>query len=672
MGCGGSTAAKGAATETERKYVTDDGEGGPPPVTSDSESESLSAGQQTPRSCGRRTSASPVPKLGKHERIDVYRKEVLARPRLQEEGSPTHTALKDDVFLVATLAIESSPCPAMVLSESGLVVALNHKMCEAFDVVEDRFPPDANFTTLLRLPVVPFGDPPQLTPLADAPSGLVATGLSPSGQEFPIMLRGVELPFGDGGGWVVHVELTGGEFPSQRQRRHSETSPAPASPRDSTTRLSPRQLGVKRGGAPRRRLQNSASLDSIDMPILTTPRKRRASQVSGCSSDRSTDPDSQVGAQYRIKNWGHGDVLLTVDPTGAILGSSPGARRLFSRSEEQLMGADVDVLISTLDDDRSLRSLILDGEANLVRGEEDRVFSLWRASEGVEQVWVNTIGEMVWNAEAQMPTVWYTVRFLPLENAKEGLARGLLQALRKSTLSEEITAVFEGMARPSLITTDEGIIIYINEAALRLTGYRNVELQDENVGLLVPHPWKSSHSEKIRLTYLSGSVGVLRGARGLPMIKKSGRIISVKVEISQLATPKGQYVFVCHFREIMDLAAAAVVNSRLNRVMAMMTAAKADTRNNAVEGELTSPMGSVGSLRKGGSIRSLRSLRRNDLIRNSAASLGSLRSNRSFRSPSRRPEKPIKSPRSETTSGGSSASSGSGLQPRQGSAAGSA
>eukprot|EP00756_Hemistasia_phaeocysticola_P000165 Hpha_TRINITY_DN10114_c0_g1::TRINITY_DN10114_c0_g1_i1::g.131538::m.131538 len=634
MGCGGSAAKR----QRPDPIVTYEEGSGP---WSDSEDS-----MDGDHSFSAHSRSATGPQLDRQQRIELYRNAMLTSPRVKDPSSPSHVALKDDVFLVAALAIEGSPCPGVVLTESGLVVALNKRACEVFEIAEDSFPATATFADLLRIPPTLFGDQPQLAALAGAAGGVAATGVTfGTGQEFPVLVHGVELPFGEGGGWTLHIEASAevaavAALASSQNGISPIPSPAPSPRVESTRRQSNTSVPrVNRG----RQLSRQRRVMSQTTPPMDNiiPGARRASPLafSAGREDGSVASASTAGShneRHRIvKGWAFGDVCLVVDSSGIIIGSTPGARRLFAREEDKMKGADVDALINTLDDDRSLRNLILDGEASLYRGEEDRVFTLWKPCVDcarVEQVWVSSIVEGVWDAEEDTSTVWYTVRLLPLEttNSKEQHAKGLLQSLRGGVLSEEVTCVFEATSHPTLVCSETGDIMYANDAAVRVVGYSRDDLQHESVTILVPYPWKKWHTERIRILTIAGTYTSLRGTRGLPLATKSGRIVPAGIEIRQMEMPKGPRMWVCRINEITgDVAALSTSNNiKMRKLPEMMETAKADARNKIADDLHSAHSGSFGRSRRreSGGARSLRSLHRLDLIRNSAASLGSKRS----------------------------------------------
>eukprot|EP01065_Artemidia_motanka_P044123 TRINITY_DN6231_c2_g1_i1.p1 TRINITY_DN6231_c2_g1~~TRINITY_DN6231_c2_g1_i1.p1 ORF type:complete len:660 (+),score=117.25 TRINITY_DN6231_c2_g1_i1:90-2069(+) len=648
MGCGASNGDSSKDREASKTLSPD------PKDDSDDDDDSFIAMSPKPRR-----------KLDKMEKLDIYREGVRRTNDPRSPHSPGGKQIDDDVFLLATLAIDNSPCAALVASEEGCVVSINASLLDLLGLTMRELADETLVTTLFRLPAATFGDPPTLRPVSQSAGALSATATPPERPEFPVLLRGVELPFGDGGGYVCFVDKPQQLSPTPSRRQSladSAVGRVQRAQRPSQTSR-PRQ-SIKNGNSPIWSPIGDSLPDMAGVRQFASPTNRRASELSAPSSLASSNTNAS-GAQLRpARLWPHGDVSFTIDPNGVIQAASHGALRLLHLLPADAKGKDLDTILAPSEDGRSLKALVLDGEAALLRGEEDRLFVVKTAKDTTEQVLVSSICEAVAADAAQQgdeyDTVqWYCVRVLVLESAKAHQKRGLLQALQKCAVTDEITAVYDGYASAVVITSDNGEVLHCNEPATKLFEFDLDALRGENVSVLVPYPWRVSHAERVRLAFLAGSSGVLRGARAVPMITRTGRIVPVKIEISQLATPRGQYLFVACLQHVPDVAALASTGGKFAKLPNLMESCAADPRNEEA-GTLSrnSSAARRGDPKRYSSLRSLRSLRRLELVKNSAASLGS---KRSLRSPKRMDTSPRDSKESRSSGGsGPGSPSGSG------------
>eukprot|EP01065_Artemidia_motanka_P025334 TRINITY_DN30339_c0_g1_i1.p1 TRINITY_DN30339_c0_g1~~TRINITY_DN30339_c0_g1_i1.p1 ORF type:complete len:669 (+),score=238.43 TRINITY_DN30339_c0_g1_i1:92-2098(+) len=540
-------------------------------------------------------------KRERRHRIKAYRRKVLEQANAQRES--LNTLLRDEVVTIVSHVLEAAPVAAVLISSEGAVLNLNAKALELFEHNTATFKAGNHFSKLLKMPASGVNDSAEQGELRNSAEEVAvmagqapveAVGVDVDGTAFRILVRGSEAPMGEHGGFLVFVEQIPSS-PTLRAVMSPDSQPLPrrpspilASPMGDGHISSPNKRRVPgRRSVPHRRLVSSPSRESVDAPSSPSEttgkrrpseaRQRRLSVDSASEGGSATSIHSSVVKTRDKRLWLHGDVQLTVNQDGKVLGLTHGAVKLLGVSPEEARGRCIDTFIASVQEmeGRSLKEFVQQGEAAMLRAEEDRRFLIRSAGEAVELVSVGGICEVVpGEGEESKPAV-STVRLQMVEQHR-AKKRGLVFSL-KGTLSEDMAAVFEHTPGASVVTAQSGDIVYLNELALQLLEYDMDELHNEDVSVIVPHPWKDAHPRGVAQLYLDSSKSFFHKPRGVCMITKRPRIIPVRLELSELVTPQGKVLYVCNFRILADrnLEDFPGLSERL-------AAARADDRNSAL------------------------------------------------------------------------------------------
>ena len=353
---------------------------------------------------------------------------------------------------------------------------------------------------------------------------------------------------------------------------------------------SPINLGIIRNGS-----GNSVNSDNVkgrrrDMngsykAGAASPKARAKHRMSihdddsgGSSDDVISRASSTSSIQSILKKpekraWAHGDITFTVDNAGLILGASHGAQKLLSISFADLKGTDIDLYLSD-DCERSLKGLILSGELLLSQMNEEEKKIAFRVEETPNDIELCSIVGVT-NVSTATDEVNYVARLIVYDNANAKRKKLLFSF--KGGISEEIAAVYEQSTSAIIVTNLSGECIYCNELCTSLIKYHPDELLGEDVSVVVPYPYRTVHGDNIKHLYCKVLPSFFSTPRATVMVSKSGKIIPIKLEITELVTPQNKALYVASFKAL-DSRNLADIHAMLPNLVARC---EADDRNGA-------------------------------------------------------------------------------------------
>ncbi|KAJ9473678.1 hypothetical protein DIPPA_17060, partial [Diplonema papillatum] len=485
-------------------------------------------------------------------KLNAYRRDVILRKR--EEVSPD-SAMRHIEALVGILTMHPLPC--VVYQPDGSVLHLNAKAQTILNHDASNFQVGNLVSKFIKFPEEKVGNPPDYdTLVAVAPSAK----LSP--RTAPAVASNIEKELDE----VAAV---------------ATTYLGIAIPVATTTYLVPLETfdvfitAIRMGTAAPGSLGSSGSMDSslvgaaLDKRLKTppmTPHERSsplehgAERVSfrgklpmpdGDSSDTGSESaNSSISSFHssllrkpdRLRTWAHGDITITINRSGLIRGLSHGAQKLTGLQVDDVVDTPVDTLLE--DTERSLSDVVTAGEVRLFKGEEDeKRFSIRCQPEGNIEVIV-IVGVTEVPVEQGM---LYVARF---SLSSETQKKKKLAFAFKGGISEEMGAVFEHGHSLVVVSTLAGEIVYANDALLTLLRYREDEVLHEDVAIFVPFPYRVSHPESVRDVYSRISSSFFQATRDTVVISRIGKVLPVKMEVTELQTPQSKTLYVASFRII--------------------------------------------------------------------------------------------------------------------------
>ncbi|KAJ9453603.1 hypothetical protein DIPPA_28744 [Diplonema papillatum] len=422
----------------------------------------------------------------RRKKINEHRSSVLAR-------LAATLGHGDEAGLVAVVdAMEQYPDPAVLFRSEGTVAHLNKAALDALRLDPGSFRPGAPVGRYLRFPSRVVGSPPSYAALA-RDEFVNAKGKIAHRPDADMLTRTLSIAL----------------------------KPAPLLLTIFFPAASARQTVLRR---PR------------DMPDLAF-------------SDSDADsPNSSPRSPTVESRWPHGDLTITIRSEGAIVGASHGFQKLISYSDEELRDVQLDTLLdesSSASSPPSLSAVIADRNAPLhIKEKMPQRFTL-RTKPGasaVPRVSVSVAGV------TRVPSTDFVVARLRLyESAATRDAKKLAFSF-EGGLSEDITAVFDQSKSCVVVTTLTGSILYCNDPCLELLDYSAHQVAHKDISLLVPAPFKESHPAALKNIFYSVDFSFFGAPRATVTITRTGRIVPIKLEVTELKTPQSRFLYVASFR----------------------------------------------------------------------------------------------------------------------------
>lgn len=128
-----------------------------------------------------------------------------------------------------------------------------------------------------------------------------------------------------------------------------------------------------------------------------------------------------------------------------------------------------------------------------------------------------------------------------------------LQAERQLQYSEAMLHAVVNTAVDGIITIRaDGSIESLNSSALNIFGYEEDELLGKNVSILMPEPYRSTHSDSIRSYLNTGKAKVIgMGGREVPGLRKDGSTVPLELAVSEMRLGEIR-MFAAILRDITD------------------------------------------------------------------------------------------------------------------------
>lgn len=232
------------------------------------------------------------------------------------------------------------------------------------------------------------------------------------------------------------------------------------------------------------------------------------------------------------------DGIITVDAHGSILSFNHAAAQIFACDAAEMIGESIDKLLA---DDEAMRQVVHDAisepASHKVLGTNREIVG--RRSSG--QFFSMELGLNNIESKGQSITV-ISVRDVTWRTMSEDRLRD--EATRLNAIMNTVL--------DALITIDKtGIIQGYNPAAARLFGYTAEEAIGQNVSMLMPEPYRSSHDQYLHNYLTTGVRKIIGIGREAMAQRKDGSTFPIEIGINEMNV-NGQRMFVGTVRNITE------------------------------------------------------------------------------------------------------------------------
>lgn len=129
---------------------------------------------------------------------------------------------------------------------------------------------------------------------------------------------------------------------------------------------------------------------------------------------------------------------------------------------------------------------------------------------------------------------------------------------------DRLDAIIETAVDGIIIINDKGIIIRMNQASLMLFGYKEYELIEKNVKMLMPDPHHSNHDNYINNYLNTGKKKIIGIGREVLGLRKDGSTFPFKLSISEVRMNQKK-IFTGIIHDLTDKALAKEIQGALTK-----------------------------------------------------------------------------------------------------------
>lgn len=255
------------------------------------------------------------------------------------------------------------------------------------------------------------------------------------------------------------------------------------------------------------------------------------------------------------------DGIIIIDERGIIESFNASAERLFGWSSEELIGNNISLLVSSLDDERHdgyIQRYLETGEPRIIgigryviaRRRDGTTFpmhlSVSEVLLGDQRLFTGIVRDMTEIKRAEetirrhneILEATVTARTAELTQINARLREEIVErerAVETQRESEARTRIILETAADGIITIDErGGVESFNAAAERIFGWDAKEIIGKNVSLLMPSPYSSEHNSYIARYLETGERNVIGTGRELIGLRKDGAPFPIYLAVSEV------------------------------------------------------------------------------------------------------------------------------------------
>lgn len=196
--------------------------------------------------------------------------------------------------------------------------------------------------------------------------------------------------------------------------------------------------------------------------------------------------------RYRLLVELSNDVIILVSPQASIVYVTPSIERMFEYKPEKVVGTNVFDYVHIAERQRTEQSF-----ARVMAGEVARERFRFRKSDGA-YVWVEAVGQLQYDDDGKVVGAFANIRDINEEYK-------LMEELQRTMMKFKMFHLAAQDSYNHIVITDpDGKIVFVNEAAERMTGYSQQEMLGKTPALWgkqMPHSfykamWKTMKVDK--------------------------------------------------------------------------------------------------------------------------------------------------------------------------------
>lgn len=125
--------------------------------------------------------------------------------------------------------------------------------------------------------------------------------------------------------------------------------------------------------------------------------------------------------------------------------------------------------------------------------------------------------------------------------------------LRELRIAEASWKAVLNAALDAIVSIDvDGRITLFNHAAEEMFGYSAAEMLGENIGVLMPSPYREQHTSYLRRYYETGEARAIGRIREVHARRKNGEVFPIELSISEARSGDDGLLFVAIIRDVTD------------------------------------------------------------------------------------------------------------------------
>jgi PAS domain S-box-containing protein len=251
------------------------------------------------------------------------------------------------------------------------------------------------------------------------------------------------------------------------------------------------------------------------------------------NSGQANAARQHIENRYRAVIESSDDAIIGKDLNGRVASWNPAAERMFSYTEQEILGQPITKLIPK--QRLSEEKVIL---ARILQGDQIQHYETTRLRKNADEFPASISISPIRCPQGNIIGAAKIIRDISERKAADLLSK-----------DNRFRALFETIVDGVVLINAKGLIQAFNPAAVKLFGYMPIEVLGKNIGMLMPAPHAEQHDTHINNYLRTGVkkvIGIGREAEGK---RKDGSIFPVELTISEMEVD-GERIFTGIIRDI--------------------------------------------------------------------------------------------------------------------------